>query len=113
MTKGDKKELVDQLKQFISETQVEASNNLKSMVTGLKEELTKQNNELIEVRNDVTNMKKRLEDLERKEVSTAEEIEKKIRENGKKHEKRKMFENKVKAEIEEEEKTLLVDWWLQ
>ena len=32
----------------------------------------------------------------------------KIRENRKKHEKRKMFENKVKAEIEEEEKKILV-----
>ena len=47
-------------------------------------------------------------DLLRKEVSTAEEIEKKIRENAKKKEKRKMFENKVKAEIEEEEKKIIV-----
>ena len=46
-TKGDKKEMVDQLKEFISETQVEASKKFESAVTGLKEELTKQNNELI------------------------------------------------------------------
>ena len=102
MTKGDKKELVDQWYASWSIQQPQVHGNR------TKEELTKQNNELIEVRNDVRNMKKRLEDLERKEVSTAETIEKKIRENAKKQEKRRMFENKVKTEIEEEEKKILV-----
>ena len=66
MTKIDKKEMVNQLKEFISETEVEAPKKFETAVTGLKEELTKQNNELIKVRNDVTSMKKRLEDLGKK-----------------------------------------------
>ena len=60
------------------------------------------------MRIDVTSVKKRLEDLERKEVISDETIEAKIRENEKKQEKRKMFEKKVKAEIEEEEKKIMV-----
>ena len=50
MMKGDKKEMVDQLKEFISEKQVEASKKFETAVKGLKKELTKQNNELNEVR---------------------------------------------------------------
>ena len=75
---------------------------------GLKDELTKQNNKLIDVRNDVTSMKKRLESLERKEATLDEAIDVTIREREKKQEKRKRFEVKVKAEIEEEERKIMV-----
>ena len=102
MMKGNKKEMVDQLKEFITETQIEASKKFETAVKGLKDLLTKQNNELIDVRNDVTSMKKRLENLERKEATSDNAIDVKIREREKNQEKRK----KVKAEIEEEEKRL-------
>ena len=88
MTKADKKELIKQLQEFISRKQEETSNNFKTVVTERKTELTKQNDELNEVRKDVTSMKKRIKDLEKIEVSTAEAIDRKIRENSKKQEKR-------------------------
>ena len=108
MTKEDKVELFEKLKEFISEKQEETYNNVKNMVSELKSEITKQTNELNEVRKEVSSMKKRIEDLENIEVSTAETIDRRIRENSEKQEKKKALEGKIRAEIYQEEKRILL-----
>ena len=108
MTKGDKVELFEKLKEFIDEKQKETSDDVMKVVSELKTEITKQTNELNEVRKEVQDMKKRIEELENAVVNTADAIEKRIKENGEKHEKRKALENKIRAEIDEEEKRLLI-----
>ena len=53
-------------------------------------------------------MRERIEKLESEEQSTAEMIERKINKTEVKREKKKALEDKIRAEIEEKEKKLLI-----
>ena len=108
MKKGDMVELFNKLKEFIGEKQKETSDDVKNVVSELKTKITKQTEELNEVRKEVQDMRKRIEKLENAEVNTADAIEKRIKENEEKREKRRALGNKIRAEIDEEKKRLLI-----
>ena len=97
MTKLDQKSMVNDLKKFIAESQTVASKKFEDAVTGLREELVKQNNELSAVRSDVSTMKSRIDIIERREAASEEAIDAKIRERERKREGRKRNEEKIKA----------------
>ena len=108
VTKEDQKNMVSDLKKFITESQGTDYKKFEESVKGLKEEIVKQNSVISTVRSDVTQMKKRIETLERREAVSEESIDAKIRERERKMEGRRRFEDKIKAKIEEEECKILV-----
>ena len=99
VTKEDQRNMIIDLKKFITESQGTASKKFEESVKGLKEEIVKQNSVISTVRSDVTQMKKRIETLERREGVSEESIDAKIRERERKMEGRRRFEDKIRAEI--------------
>ena len=108
VTKQDQKNMVDDLKKFITESQAAAAQKFEETVKDLKAEIGKQNETIAEVKNDVGKINDRLEKLEKREMETEEMIESKIKERTKKMERKSRLRERVLAEIMEEECKILV-----
>ena len=108
VTKLDQKNMVDDLKKFITESQATAAQKFEETVKELKAEIGKQNETIAEVKNDVGKINDRLEKLEKREMETEEMIESKIKERTKKMERKRRLQERVLAEILEEECKILV-----
>ena len=68
VTKEDQRNMINNLKKFITESQGTASKKFEDSVKELKAEIVKQNEVITTVRNDVSGMKERLETLEKRDT---------------------------------------------
>ena len=94
VTKEDQRNMIIDLKKFITESQGNASQKFEESVQELKAEIVKQNETITSVRNDVIKMNGRIETLEKREKESEEMIDAKIKERGRKMERRRKLEKK-------------------